>query len=140
MSGLGSAKTGGRWNSIGKAVVYTSRSVALAYLETLANVGRQTPRNRFLVRIPVPDKVWDQALWAKEKELPKTWRAEPASIGSVQFGDKWLTGGKSALLCLPSVIVPQDTNVLINPKHEDAAFIQARVQRQLLYDSRLLRV
>lgn len=140
LSGLGAAKTGGRWNSIGKPVVYTSRSVALAYLETLAHIGRQTPRNRFLVRIAVPDKVWDQALWAKEKDLPKTWRAEPAGIGSVQFGDKWLTGGKSALLCLPSVIVPEETNVLINPNHEDGAFIQARVQRQLLYDVRLLRV
>lgn len=140
LSGLGAAKTGGRWNSIGKRVVYTSRSVALAYLETLAHVGRQTPHNRFLIRVVVPDSVWDKALWAKERELPKTWRAEPAGIGSVQFGDKWLAGGKSALLCLPSVIVPEDTNVLINPAHEDAALIQARVQRQLLYDARLLRV
>jgi RES domain-containing protein len=140
ITGLGAAKTSGRWNGVGKPVVYTSRSVALAYLETLAPIGRQTPRNRFLVRVLVPDKVWDQALWAKEKDLPKTWRAEPAGIGSVQFGDKWLTGGKSALLCLPSVIVPEDINVLINPNHEDAVFIQARVQRQLLYDTSLLRV
>jgi RES domain-containing protein len=140
LSGGGAAKTGGRWNSIGKAVVYTSRSVALAYLETLAHLGRETPRNRFLVRLVVPDKIWDQALWAKEKDLPKTWRAEPAGIGSAQFGDKWLAAGKSALLCLPSVIVPEDTNVLINPNHEDAVSIQARVQRQLLYDPRLLRL
>jgi RES domain-containing protein len=140
LSGGGAAKTGGRWNSIGKPVVYASRSVALAYLGTLAHLGRETPRNRFLVRLVVPDKIWDQALWAKEKDLPKTWRAEPAGVGSVQFGDKWLAGGKSALLCLQSVIVPEDTNVLINPNHEDAVSIQAKVQRQLLYDPRLLRL
>lgn len=140
LSGLGAAKTGGRWNSVGKPVIYTSRSVALAYLETLAHIGREVPRNRFLVRIVVPDKVWDQALWAKEKDLPKTWRAEPTGIGSVGFGDKWLAAGKSALLCLPSVIVPEDINVLINPNHEDAGSLQARVHRQLLYDTRLLRV
>jgi RES domain-containing protein len=140
LSGGGAAKTGGRWNSVGKPAVYTSRSVALAYLETLAHLGREAPRNRFLVRIVVPDRVWDQALWAKEKDLPKTWRAEPAGMGSVQFADKWLVGSKSALLCLPSAIVPEDTNVLINPNHEDAASIQARVQRQLLYDPRLLSV
>jgi RES domain-containing protein len=140
LSGLGAAKTGGRWNSVGKPVIYTSRSVALAYLETLTQVGREAPHNRFLVRIVVPDKVWDQALWVKEKELPKTWRAQPAGIGSIQFGDKWLLARKSALLCLPSVIVPEDTNVLINPNHEDAAPIQARVQRQLLYDTRFLRL
>ena len=121
-------------------MVYTSRSVALAYVETLAHLGHQTPRDRLLVRVVVPDKVWDQALWAKERDLPKTWRAEPAGNGSIQYGDKWLAGGKSALLCLPSVIVPEDSNVLINPTHPDAASIQARVERRLLYDTRLLRI
>lgn len=52
----------------------------------------------------------------------------------MQFGDQWLTSGKSTLMCLPSVIVPEDTNVLINPVHADARLIRARVERQLLYD------
>ena len=140
VSGLGAARTGGRWNSPGRSVIYSSRSVALAYLESLAHLGRQIPRDRFLVRIIVPDKVWNQALWLKERELPKAWRAEPAGIGSMQFGDKWLTSRKSALLCLPSVIVPEDTNVLINPEHEDAHSVHARVERQLLFDPRVLRL
>lgn len=140
LSGGGAAKVGGRWNSVGKAMVYTSRSVALAYLESLAHLGRESPRNRFLVRIVVPDKVWDRALWAKAKELPRTWRAEPVGIGSMQFGDRWLNSGKSALLCLPSSIAPEDTNVLINPDHQDARLIRALVERQLLYDPRLLRL
>ena len=140
LSGGGAAKVGGRWNSVGKAMVYTSRSVALAYLESLAHLGRESPRDRFLIRIVVPDKVWDRALWAKERELPRTWRAEPVGIGSMQFGDRWLNSGKSALLCLPSVIAPEDTNVLINPDHQDARLIRARVERQLLYDPRLLRL
>lgn len=140
LSGGGAAKTGGRWNSPGKAAVYASRSVALAYLESLALLGREIPRNRFLVRIVVPDTIWDRALRAKERDLPPTWRAEPAGISTMQFGDQWLISGKSALLCLPSVIVPEDTNVLINPGHTDARLIRARAQRQLLYDTRLLRL
>ena len=140
LSGSGAAKVGGRWNSIGKAMVYTSRSVALAYLESLAHLGREAPRNRFLIRISVPDRIWEQALWAKEKDLPRTWRAEPFGQASTQFGDKWLAAGKSILLCLPSVIVPEDTNVLINPAHKDAGFITGKVHRQILYDPRLLRV
>jgi RES domain-containing protein len=140
LSGLGAAKVGGRWNSIGKAMVYASRSVALAYLESLAHVGREVPRNRFLIRISVPDRVWDRMLWAKEKELPRIWRADPASQSSAQFGDKWLASGKSALLCLPSVIVPEDSNVLINPAHEDAKLLRVKVERQLLYDPRILRL
>ncbi len=79
-------------------------------------------------------------LRAKEKELPRTWRAEPAGKASVQFGDKWLASGKSALLCLPSVIVPEDCNVLINPKHDDAQSLTSKVERQLLFDPRVLRL
>lgn len=140
LSGAGAAKVGGRWNSVGKAVVYTSRSVALAYLETLAHLGRGVPMNCFLVRVTVPDAVWDKAAWVKEKELPTTWRAQPAGLGSVQFGDKWLAAGRSALLCVPSVIVPEDTNVLINPHHADAALIKASVYRQIVFDPRVLRI
>ena len=140
LSGLGAAMIGGRWNSISKAMVYTSRSVALAYLESLAHIGREAPRNRFLIRINVPDRVWERALRAEEKELPRTWRAEPAGQTSAQFGDKWLASGKSALLCLPSVIIPEDCNVLINPKHDDARSLAPRVERQLLYDPRVLRL
>ena len=140
LSGGGAAKTGGRWSSVGKAVVYTSHSVSLAYLETLAHLGTAVPRNRFLIRLTVPDKTWDRAVRPKLKELPRTWRAEPAGIGSLAFGDKWIAAGRSALLCLPSVIVPEDTNVLINPNHPDAGDIRAKVERQILYDARLLRI
>ena len=140
LSGGGAAKIGGRWNSVGKAVVYTSMSAALAYLEALAHLGSGVPMNRYLVRVTVPDRIWDKAAWAKEKDLPKTWRAEPAGIGSVQFGDKWLATGSSALLCLPSAIVPEESNILINPNHADAAFIKAKVHRQLLFDPRMLRI
>jgi RES domain-containing protein len=59
LSGGGAAKIGGRWNSVGKAIVYTSQSVALAYLESLAHLGREAPRNRFLIRVVVPDQVGD---------------------------------------------------------------------------------
>jgi RES domain-containing protein len=140
LTGSGAAKVGGRWNSAGSAIVYASRSVALAYLESLAHLGREAPRNRFLIRITVPDRVWEQALWAKQRELPRTWRAEPAGIATMEFGDRWLASGKSALLCLPSVIVPEDTNVLINPDHPDARPVRGRVERRLLYDPRLLRL
>ncbi len=121
-------------------MVYASLSVSLALLETLAHLGREVPRNRFLVRVGAPDGVWARAIWPTEDKLPKTWRAEPAGLGSMKFGDEWLASGESALLCLPSVIVPEDINVLINPKHPDTASLNAEVTRQLLYDPRLLRI
>lgn len=137
---MGAARTGGRWNSKGKAVVYTSRSVSLAYLETLAHSGKQVPRNLFLVCVSVPDDVWEAAIWVAERELPRAWRAEPPGISSARLGDAWLDTVNSALLCLPSVIVPEGSNVLLNPMHVDFEKITAKVERQLLYDPRLLRL
>jgi hypothetical protein len=83
--------------------------------------------------VVVPDQVWDRALWVEEKTLPRTWRAEPAGMGSRQFGDQWITSGKSALLCLPSVIVPEDTNALINPFEP----FQERLAVMVVFDERL---
>ena len=71
LSGSGAAKVGGRWNSIGKATVCTSRSVALAYLESLSHLGREAPRNRFLIRISVPDRIWERTLWANQKSIAR---------------------------------------------------------------------
>jgi RES domain-containing protein len=139
LSGGGAARTGGRWNSAGKAVVYASESVALAYLETLVHLGRELPRNRYLVRLSIPPSVWSKALQPNLRSLPKTWRAQPPGLGSVAFGDAWLRGAQSAVLRLPSAIVPEDNNVLINPNHADARHITAEVVRELRYDPRLLR-
>lgn len=136
MSGTGAMRTGGRWNSVGVPVVYAAESIALAVLETLAHLRVDgLPLNRYLVRIDVPDKVWEAR--SILNPVPVGWDAEPKGIPSIHSGDKWIASNVSALMAVPSVIVPEEQNVLINPKHGDSMLVKATMVRKWNYDSRL---
>lgn len=135
LSGAGAKHTGGRWNSQGTPVVYSSTSIALATLETVHFLrGGALPFNRYLVRIDVPDDVW--ASRQSIDPLPGGWDAIPAGVSGRTVGDSWIASGASALLMVPSVIVPDEFNVLINPRHADAPSIRATVLKRWIYDPR----
>jgi len=138
LSGGGARKTGGRWNSKGRAAAYASASIALATLETLAHLGDSIAvRNAFLVRIDIPLPVWERRNRIEPASLDPTWLAEPAGSVTVFLGDQWLDSAAAAVLEVPSVIVPEESNLLINPAHADAGLIRAAVARQFIYDPRL---
>ncbi len=138
LSGAGAKATGGRWNPVGIAVVYASQTRALACLETVVhlNAGR-LPLNRYLIEVTVPDDLWADAQVTSAAQLAVGWDAEPAGRASIEFGTNWIRSGTAALLLVPSVIVPEEFNVLINPQHRDCARISARKIRKWLYDPRL---
>jgi RES domain-containing protein len=69
--------------------------------------------------------------------LPVGWDAEPAGRASIELGTIWIRSGSSALLVVPSGIVPEEFNVLINPQHADSARIAAEKVRKWFYDPRL---
>ncbi|WGM40995.1 RES family NAD+ phosphorylase [Caulobacter sp. NIBR1757] len=140
LSGAGARITGGRWNAPGSAVVYTSASIALACLETVVhfNAGG-LPFNRYLVAIDIPDSVWAAAQRETPASLPVGWDAEPAGRVSIGLGTDWIASGASALLIVPSVLVPEEINILINPTHPDAGGITAGKIRKWTYDPRLSR-
>lgn len=138
LSGAGAKATGGRWNEVGLSVVYTSETRALACLETIVHLNAGgLPLNRYLVEVTIPDKVWANAQAETPGSLPVGWEAEPAGQVSIQFGTIWARSGSSALLVVPSVIVQEEFNVLINPAHAGSARITAVKQRKWLYDPRL---
>ena len=140
MSGAGARSTGGRWNQPGVPMVYASASRALACLETIVHLNAGgLPFNRYLVEISIPDEVWARALVETPVSLGIGWDAEPAGTVSIRTGSDWVAGGKSALMRVPSVIIPEEDNILINPDHVDAARITARKFRKWLYDPRLQR-
>jgi RES domain-containing protein len=138
LTGEGARRTGGRWNGMGMPVVYCASSVALACLETVAhsNTG-SLPLNRYLVRIDVPDDVWQAATTLTATTAQVGWAALPVGKVSLDLGDGWLSSGKSALLLVPSVIVPEEFNALVNPLHPDAARLTATNLRRWLFDSRI---
>ena len=138
LSGRGAELTGGRWNRKGQPVVYAASSVALACLETVVHLGAATlPLNRFLVEIQVPDDVWAHRTIYTVQGLAVGWDAVPEGMVSLDTGDDWLKTGSTALLQVPSAIVPEEHNVLINPRHAQAGRITARKVRRWIYDTRL---
>lgn len=135
MTGSGAKITGGRWNSPGTAMVYSSVNIALATLETLGHLRTGSlPFNRFLVRIDVPDEVWDSR--EELDPLPGGWDAVPYGLASRKAGDDWTGSLRSPLLSVPSVIVPEERNILINPAHPQTASIVAATLKRWPYDPR----
>lgn len=138
LTGAGAKHTGGRWNTKGNALVYASSSRALACLETIVHLGGGSlPLNRYLVRIDIPDDVWKKSTVLDLPTAPVGWDALPEGMVSLNFGDSWLASQASAILLVPSIVVPEEQNILINPAHPDTAAIKATKIRKWLYDARL---
>lgn len=89
------------------------------------------------MRIDIPDAVW--AACQILAPLPGGWDAVPAGLTSIAAGVAWIASGASALLRVPSVIVPDEDNVLINPQHPDTAALTATTIKRWLYDPRFFK-
>ncbi|MDR7129471.1 RES domain-containing protein [Algoriphagus sp. 4150] len=117
LSGKGAELAGGRWNSKGKAVLYTSQSRALCTAEIAVHTPLgNIPRDYEIVEINVPDSI----LSIKEieiAELPIDWKSIPHSHASQEIGDKFLSENKFLVFKVPSVVVQGEFNFLINPAH-----------------------
>lgn len=135
LTGAGSANSGGRWNKIDVPAVYCATSISLACMETVVHLNT-LPFNRFLIRIEVPDLVAKSAITHTVSALPVGWDAEPAGHESIQLGTAWLQGGSTSLMYVPSIIVPEEQNVVINPAHPESAKITAVKVRKWTYDPR----
>lgn len=133
--GEGAWRYGGRWNSRGTRIVYTSATLSLAALEILVHLNPPVP---FEYRaIPVE---FDARLVQKVDPgaLPAGWAEHPPSVASQQIGDAWAREGRSAVLEVPSVIVPGESNFLIHPTHPDFPRIRLGTAIPFALDRRLL--
>jgi RES domain-containing protein len=123
-SGEGARLYGGRWNPKGVAVVYTAASQSLAILEML--VQDQPLRARYVIfeaRIPSGVRI-DRV---RTDELPADWREVAARERLRAIGAEWARRRNAAVLAVPSVIVPAETNYVLNPAHSD--FKRIRIGR-----------
>jgi RES domain-containing protein len=118
-------------------MVYASTSRALACLETVVHLGASSlPLNRYLVEITVPENEWN-ARTIFDSIGNVGWDAEPAGMVSLGWGTAWINGARTLLAEVPSVVVPEESNILINPRHHSAASVRARKVRRWTYDARL---
>ena len=137
LSGTGSARDPGRWNSHGVPVVYASSSIALCCLETLVHVCGDAglPLQRWLVASDVPREHWHQRTRLDPFDLP-CWDTTPSGAPPRDWRYRWLASRRSLLAAVPSVIVPKESTLLINPNHPDCAKFLATVVRRWTNDSR----
>ena len=136
-TGEGAYLAGGRWNSKGNRMVYTASTLSLAALEILVHAEFPEIRLEY-VSIPVEiGKEYIQKL--PEARWPRDWQSEPAPLSARKLGDDWLLSGHSAVLEVPSKIIPAEKNYLINPLHPDFGKLWIGKKNKFSFDSRLVR-
>ena len=131
----GAAINGGRWNSVGKRVIYASESYAAAMLEVLAHRNAPTlPKHHKAVHIFIPDAV------AIETVLPGDlpgWDDQDERI-SKEFGDAWYDAKRTPILRVPSVATHgPEFNLVLNSTHPDFHLLQAGEPAAIIWDARL---
>ena len=135
-SGEGSRRVGGRWTPVGFPAVYTASSIALTVLETLVHVDSAIMPKHLVIRVDVPDVIRFTSFSAID--LPRNWRETPAPASLQHIGRDWLESGETALLQIPSVVVPQENNIIINPLHTDFQKLDIGEPDSFSIDARLL--
>jgi RES domain-containing protein len=135
-SGHGAYLYGGRWNSIGTHMLYTSTSISLAMLECLVHFTANTvPAHMWVLQITLPPIIIPII---SHKQLPPNWHGTPAPIALKHMDDAFLQQGKSLALQVPSSIVPSEYNVLINPQHPLIHKAKFGIIKPISFDGRLL--
>jgi RES domain-containing protein len=137
-SGIGASLSEGfRWNSISTRIVYAAESRALAILEVSVHLDLQEdlPTDRYLITLEIPDEV--EILELDQMDLPLNWDAKPPIVETQLIGDDFVNQQTAAVLKVPSAVVPEEFNYLINPLHTDAQKIKMTASKQLLFDARL---
>jgi RES domain-containing protein len=138
LAGEGALRTPGRWHSRGRRVVYCAATPAAALLEILVHFEidmQDLPVCYRLLKIEAADHLQVESV--SVGRLPPDWPARTEVTRGL--GDRWLTGGAAALLSVPSAIVPETFNVLLNPTHRDAKRIVIVQASDYVIDPRLLK-
>jgi RES domain-containing protein len=134
-SGEGARAYGGRWNEPGVPMVYAACTRALAALESLAHFAGAERRIAFVIyELEVPDALVMQLPVAR---LPPDWRREEPSASTQAIGSDWQRRGQSVALLVPSVLIPQESCLLLNPEHPDTDKVTIRFPEPFEFDGRL---
>ncbi len=135
ISGNGAALYGSRWNSAGTRMLYTSQFISLCILESLVHLGREEiPDTQYLLYIEIPDG--NSISKISPLRIKNRWKRE---FEFTQWlGDEFIKNGQSLILEVPSVIVPQESNFLINPQHRDFRKVKIISSELLELDKRLM--
>jgi RES domain-containing protein len=134
LSGKGARLHGGRWNHVGTPCLYAAESRALAILEYTVNVNADDiPSGLSLITIRIPEKY----LTVRKADLPVDWDEVPAPPSTRDFGTNLFSKRSQGIFMLPSVVVPQESILIINPLHEDAMSCKLISVEAFSFDDRI---
>ena len=136
LSGKGAELAGGRWNSKGVPMLYTSESIALCTVEIAVHMPLGiVPLDYYLVRIELPD--FDIIPEVKAADLPEVWKSFPHSNVTQEIGDQFILEESHLVLKAPSATVQGNHNYLINPRHPDFSKVKVLGSEPFEFDKRL---
>jgi RES domain-containing protein len=136
-TGEGALLYHGRWHHAGTPVVYCSESRALAALEQLVHLHRnRLPPNFICFGVEVPEHLEIREI--QTQELPAEWRLQPGPQELRDLGSHWAEQAETAVLRVPSAVVPGEHNFLLNPRHPDFALLTVGDPEPFEFDVRLL--
>lgn len=135
LKGTGAEKYGGRWNNIGVPVLYTAEHLSLCILEFAVHTSlSMLPADLYITEIELPE---DKNAVHFEGGLPYDWRHVPHNNATQLYGDEFVKASKYLALKVPSVVVPKEFNLLINPRHDLAEKIRIVHSYPFNFDKRL---
>lgn len=138
MDGAGAYRFGGRWSSAGVRLAYTAEHLSLAMIEYFVHIDAEdAPRDLVMVAADIPATVSRIAI--SEKQLPANWRRSLAPPSLALIGDDFVSECRAAILIVPSVLAPAESNWLVNPRHPDFSKIRVRPPEKFRYDARFFR-
>lgn len=137
LTGIGAKTVGGRWNPKGVAVLYTSTSAALSALEVLAHLpAAYFPDDMSIATIELPEEPVSEIPFDK---LPDNWNKTPPPNDIQNFAMRWISENKYLGLKVPSIIIPKERNLLINPLHPEFYSVKLVNVEPFSFDTRLFK-
>ena len=134
--GEGARRRGGRWSTSGRRVAYASSSLALAALEYFVNLDpKDAPTDLVSVRVDIPDAIRVDRI--ETTLLPQNWQQRPYPTKLQEVGDQWLESRTTVCLLVPSVVIPEEYNLLVNPQHPDFTVLAFHEPTAFVFDPRM---
>ncbi len=137
LDGMGGLYGPGRWHKKGNLVIYTSEHASLAAWEKIVHVTsfENLPENLLLVKIELPDRIEIQSV--PQKVLIKGWDSFPFALETVDYGTSFLQKKTHLALKVPSVIIPDEFNIILNPLHPDIRDCKVVSTVSFVFDQRV---
>lgn len=133
-TGEGARLYGGCWNSPGNAIIYTAQTQSLAVLEMLVHLESPKLLRKYLLFEAVIESSY--IIDFDRANLPRNWKSSPDMAETQAMGDEWMARAKSAVFRVPSILVPGESNFLLNSRHPDFRKILVRKPVPFLFDHR----